>query len=75
MSESANQNRSPDFTPQEKASSLTWRIASGQEFTVREVADNFGMTWHGANRLLGTISRVIPIAPNSTGKWKRFDMM
>ena len=64
-----------DYTPQEKAASVTWKIASGQEFTTREVAVSFGITWHGANRMLNTISRVIPIAPNSTGVWKRFDNM
>ena len=63
-----------DYTPQEKAASVTWKIATGQAFTVREVADDFGITWQGAQRMLNTISRVIPIAPNSTGVWKRFDI-
>lgn len=63
-----------DFTSQEKAASVTWKIASGQEFTVREVADNFGISRQGAHKMLNTISRVIPIAPNSTGIWKRFDI-
>ena len=67
-------NDSDDFTPQEKASSIAWRIAAGQEFTTREVADNFGITRQGALKMLNTISRVIPIAPNSTGIWKRFDI-
>ena len=63
-----------DYTPQEKAADLTWKISSGHEFSTREVAEHFGMTWHGAYRMLNTISRVIPIAPNSTGVWKRFDI-
>jgi len=62
-----------DFTAQEKASSIAWKIAAGQGFTTRQVADEFNITWHGANRMLNTISRVIPISPNSTGVWRRFD--
>ena len=62
-----------DYSAQEKASSIAWRIANGQEFTVREVAEDFGITWQGAYRMLNTISRVIPIAPDDRGMWKSFN--
>jgi hypothetical protein len=63
-----------EYVPQEKAGSVTWRMAHGKSFTVRQVADEFGMTWQGANRLLCTLERVLPIAPNSTGVWRRLDV-
>ena len=63
-----------DYVPQERASLVAWKMAAGKEFTVSEVADEFGMTYQGARRLLNTISRVVPIYPNSTtGAWRRFD--
>lgn len=62
-----------DYTPQEKAASVVWRLAHGEGVTVREVADNFSVTWHGAHRILCTVSRVVPIAPDSSGVWRRFD--
>lgn len=63
-----------EFTSQEKAADVTWRIATGQAVSTSEVAESFSMTYQGAWRLMNTISRVIPIAPNSTGKWQRFDL-
>ena len=64
---------SDDYSAQEKAFSIGWRMAHGREFTVRDVADNFGMTWQGAYRLLNVGSRVIPIAPDDRGIWKAFN--
>ncbi len=63
-----------EYTAHEKAADVVWRIANGQAVTVREVADDFGITWQGAWKMMNTISRVIPIAPNSTGRWQRFDI-
>lgn len=64
-----------EFTSQEKAANVSWRLANGEGVTVQEVADSFSMTWQGANKMLCVISRVIPIAPNSTGVWQKFDRM
>ena len=64
---------SDDYSAQEKASSIAWRISNGQQFTVREVAEDFGISWQGAYRMLNTISRVIPIAPDDRGIWKAFN--
>lgn len=62
-----------EYTSQEKAADVVWRLANGEGVTVREVADDFGMTRQGAYKMLCIVSRVIPIAANSTGIWQRFD--
>ena len=63
-----------EYTPQEKAASVVWRLAQGQPITTRQVADEFSITIQGAYRLMNTVSRVIPICVVSTGTWRRFDI-
>lgn len=69
-----SENGSSEYTPQEKAADIAWRLASGDEVTTNEVAEYYGVTYHGARRMLNVISRVIPITTNSTGVWRRFDI-
>ena len=69
-----SENGSSEYTPQEKAASVVWRLAHGDEVSIRQVADEFGITVQGAYRLMNTVSRVIPITTNSTGMWRRFDI-
>lgn len=61
-----------EFTPQEKAARVAFQMALGEGFTVREVADDFGMTWRGAYRMITGISRVVPIAQDDGGRWRHF---
>jgi len=37
------------------------------------VAEDLGMTVHGARRLLSKVSRVVPIAPDERGVWRLFE--
>jgi hypothetical protein len=62
-----------EFSAQEKAASVVWRLAHGDGVTVRDVADDMCITRQGAYRLLCTVSRVVPITPDSSGVWRRFD--
>jgi predicted ArsR family transcriptional regulator len=59
-----------DFTPQERAARLTFTLVNGGRMTSREVAEDLGMTMHGARRLLSNVSRVVPIAPDERGVWR-----
>ena len=61
-----------DFTPQERAAKLTFDLVNGGAKTSRQVAEDLGMTVHGARRLLSTVSRVVPIAPDERGVWRLF---
>ena len=62
-----------DFSPQEKAGLVGWKLARGDGLTIPEVAETFSMSYQGARRIMHTISRVLPIAPNDSGVWRRFD--
>ena len=61
-----------DFSAQEKAAKVTWLFAHEHEMTASDVARRFAMTPQGAYKLLWTISRVVPIAPDGQGRWKSF---
>lgn len=62
-----------EFTPQERAAKLTFDLVNGGEKTSRQVAEDLGMTVHGARRLLCNVSRVVPIAPDERGVWRLFE--
>ena len=65
---------SGEYTAQEKAASVVWRLARGDEVKTQQVADEFSITIQGAYRLMNTVSRVVPICVVSTGTWRRFDI-
>jgi hypothetical protein len=52
---------------------LNFDLVNGREMTWRQVAEDLGMTMHGARRLLCNVSRVVPIAPDERGVWRLFD--
>ena len=63
-----------DFTPQERAAKLTFDLVNGGAKTSRQVAEDLGITVHGARRLLCNVSRVVPIAPDERGVWRMFEL-
>jgi hypothetical protein len=52
-----------DYTPTEKGAWLGWAFAQGRTFTVAQVAEELGITHRGADLVLKSVSRVIPITP------------
>lgn len=67
-----NRADSGEFTPQERAARLIFALVNGGERTPRQVAEDLGMTVHGA-LLLGNVSRVVPLAPDERGVWRLFE--
>jgi hypothetical protein len=59
-----------DRTPEERAALLTWHLAHGDAFKTRDAASMTGMTARGARRLLGGMSRVLPIYQDENGFWQ-----
>lgn len=59
-----------DTLPTERIALVAWRLAQGNAYTAREVADMTGLTWFGAHRLLCKVSRTLPIYSDG-GKWQR----
>jgi len=62
-----------DSSPQQKAAWVAWHLALGETLTTHQVAGQFGMTWHGAHRMMCSVSGKIPIVAEDGGVWKRFD--
>lgn len=62
-----------DMTPQQRAALLTYQLLNGRQYTTAEIAEHYGMTWHGANRMVTNISIHVPLVINSTGRWMTFD--
>jgi len=62
-----------EYTPQEKAAYIAWKMAQGESFSTKEVAEAFSVTYNGAYSMLTRISRVVPIAPSCQrgGRWQR----
>lgn len=61
---------SNEVTPTEKAAEITMMISRGEQFTTAEIAERYSMTWQGADKLLNTISRRVPIYKDET-KWRK----
>lgn len=61
-----------EYTAQERAAMVTLKMALGEEATTAEIAEQFGMTWHGADKMMNRISRVIPLMKDGS-RWKKFD--
>jgi hypothetical protein len=53
--------REMELTPQDRAALVTYWLQQGHRFTSRDIAAAFGMTTDGARRMMGRISRVIPL--------------
>lgn len=78
-----------DYSPRQKAAHLALLFANGQEYTVSQVAEMFGMTVVGAHGMLGRMSGAIPLETDADemtirrdssgrfdprpGRWRRFD--
>jgi hypothetical protein len=63
-----------DRTPEERAALVVWHLSHGDAFRTSEAARMTGLTWGGAERLLGAISRVIPIYQDDEGMWQVLSM-
>jgi hypothetical protein len=59
-----------DKTPSERAALVVWHLAHGDAFRTADAARMTGLSWDGADRLLGTLSRVIPIYQDDKGMWQ-----
>lgn len=61
-----------EMTPYEKAARLTFLLCSiGVAMTSKEAGKEVGLTRQGADKLLRTISRVIPIYMDDGQVWRR----
>lgn len=59
-------------TPTEKAAEVTYLIIQGQEMTTSDVAERFGTTWQGADKLMNKVSRRVPIYKDERDtRWKK----
>ena len=58
-----------DFTPQERAALVTWRLAHGEGMQTRDVAELTGLTMVGAWYMMQRLARVIPIYQDERGVW------
>jgi hypothetical protein len=50
-----------DYTPQERAALITFRLLAGDELTTMQIAERVGVSWHGASAMMERISRVVPV--------------
>ena len=59
-----------DFTPQERAAILTWHLSQGGVLTAEQAAKMTGLQYpRSASKLLGRLSRVLPITCTEKGVW------
>lgn len=61
-----------EATPTQKAAEIAVKLERGEEMTTRDVAEYYGMTWVGADRLMNNIAGRLPITKEA-GKWRKFD--
>lgn len=54
-------DKASELTSQERAAKITYKLAKGKKMTTGEIAKELGVTWHGASKMMNTISRTIPI--------------
>lgn len=66
-------DRDREATPTQKAAEVAWRLQAGQELTTNEVAEQYGMTYGGANKMMNIISARVPIVKVEDGRWKKLD--
>jgi len=60
-----------EFTPQERAAVLTWHLSQGGVLTVEQAAKMTGLQYsRSASKLLGRLSRVLPITCTEKGVWR-----
>jgi hypothetical protein len=64
----------PDRTPEERVAIVVWHLAHGDAFKTRDAAAMTGLTYQGVRRLLGCVSRVIPIYQDERGYWQALAM-
>lgn len=50
-----------DYTRAERYAAVTYRLAQGRSLTTRAISSEFGISKNGALKLLGRISRVVPL--------------
>mgnify|MGYP000902692399 FL=1 len=62
-----------DFTSIEKGAMVGWRLAMGEQLTTRQLRDEFGITYQGAQYILETVSRRLPIIRTEDYRWGRFN--
>jgi len=63
-------NEESEFTPQERAAVLTWHLCQGGVLTAEQAAKMTGLQYpRSASKLLGRLSRVLPITCTEKGVW------
>jgi len=65
-------NENYEATPTQKAAEIAVKLERGEEMTTRDVAECYGMTWVGADRLMNNIAGRLPIT-KAAGKWRKLD--
>lgn len=58
------------MTPSERAAHIAMRLLAGERLTVRQIGSEYVVSRQTAYRVLGCVSRVIPIY-NNRGVWQR----
>lgn len=59
-----------ELTPTERAARLGVDLARGEQLTTREAASRYGLTYNGAHKLLGRVSRSLPLVRTECGVWR-----
>jgi hypothetical protein len=62
-----------EYTPQQRAALVTLWLLQHSEVATTDVADRLGITWHGAQYILGGLASVLPIYKDN-GKWRLLEM-
>jgi predicted DNA-binding transcriptional regulator YafY len=58
------------MTPSERAAHITMRLLAGERLTAQQIGQEYVVSRQTAYRVLGRVSRVIPIY-SSSGYWQR----
>lgn len=58
------------MTPSERAAHITMRLLTGERLTATQVGREYGTSRQTAYRVLGRVSRVVPIY-SASGYWQR----
>lgn len=63
-------NDKKDIHTTERAAAITYELTIGRELSTSEIADKYGITVSGAEKMLDKISRQVPIYKDNS-RWKR----